>query len=108
MSNFTQVDIDDTRLVTWASLGASATGAAYKTGTYNDKTVTIAGTFGGTVTIQGSNNGLTWFTLTDADGVALAVTANTIALIRQHPAWIRCISGAGVSAVIVSIYALEV
>jgi len=75
-----------------------------------DKTVQIAGTFGGaTITLQGSNDDTNWETLNDADGVAIAKTASFLGLIRENPKSIRAISSGGTgTAVTVTVVAKQV
>lgn len=59
---------------------------------YADRTVQVAGTFGGaTVTVQGSNDGTNFATLTDPLGNALTITTATIkqvteAVLQMRPA----------------------
>lgn len=93
-----------TQTATWAALGASTNGDPYEYGKFADKTVQMTGTFGGTVTLKGSNDNSNWFTLTDADGIAIALTAAGGKLIRENPRYIRPESGSGVTSVVVTIH----
>ena len=64
--------------VKWLLMANGDSGASIKFGAWQDRTVQITGTFGtgGSVTIQGSNEGgTTWATLTDPLGNALTFTA---------------------------------
>jgi hypothetical protein len=78
-----------------------------------DKTVHMFGTFGGTVTLQGSNDPLaitspstaSWFTLTDNFGNAIAYSSATLATIAQAPLYIQPSAGSGVTSVTVVIAA---
>lgn len=64
------------RAVTWNGLSqASADGAPYVWPEYADRSVTVTGTFGaGTLTIQGSNDNVNWFTLHDTTNTAITMT----------------------------------
>ncbi|KKK57679.1 hypothetical protein LCGC14_3052050 [marine sediment metagenome] len=60
--------------------------------TFADKTVHVKGTFGvgGNVIIEGSNDGVTWVTLTDPQGTALnTITTETLEAILENPLYIR-------------------
>src|SRR5690242_16906987 len=56
-----------------------------------DATVTIEGTFctGGSCTMQGSNDGSTWHSLTDPQGNAITKTAAGMESITELPFYIR-------------------
>lgn len=57
---------------------------------YADRSVQVFGTFGGgTVVIEGSNDGTNWETLTDPQGNALSITARRIEQIQELTAFIR-------------------
>lgn len=62
---------------TWALTTAVPDGAPMEWVEWSDRTWQATGTFGGaTVTIQGSNDGTNWFSLTNASGgAALTFTA---------------------------------
>ena len=104
-----------TKTITYTAMGASTDGVAFENPEYGLKTVQAYGTFGGTVTIQGSNDPLgistpasaVWATLT-ADGTnALTFTAAGLKKIHENPRFIRAISGAGVSDVDIVIQCTE-
>jgi hypothetical protein len=75
---------------------ASDTGQALSMPTFGDRTIQLAGTFGGgTCIIQGSIDGVNWETLTDPLGNLLSFTSNDIATITEATRFIRPIlSGA--------------
>lgn len=54
-------------------------------------TFQATGTWGvaGTLVIEGSNDGVTYFTLSDQANVALSLTANSLKTVRDTPLWIR-------------------
>ncbi len=58
---------------------------------FADKTVHVKGDFSGpaTIVIQGSNDGVTWVTLTDPGGSALSFTSEDLKVILENPAEIR-------------------
>ena len=88
----------NTIVQSWSALNATdTTGAAASYPQFNDKTVTVNGTFDtGTLTMQGSNDGTNWFTLTDPAGNNVAFTAAGGKAIVENPLYIRpVLSGAG-------------
>lgn len=70
---------------------------------YPEKSVQLTGTFGGgTVVIQGSNDGgTTWFTLTDPQGNPLSFTAVGGERIQENTQKVRPIATVGVTSVTV-------
>ena len=57
---------------------------------FADKTVQVDGTFGtGTVTIEGSNDGVSFFGLKDPNGTAISFTAAGMAAILENPRYIK-------------------
>ncbi len=93
----------NTETVTWAAVTGSDTGAPYEYAKFSDKTIQCSGTFGDTLTIQGSNDGTNWDTLTDNLGAALTFTAAGMRLIAQNPRYIRPSAGSSISSVTVTI-----
>lgn len=80
----------DVVLITWSGLtGTADVGNAEQLARFNDKTVTATGTFGGTVTMQGSNDGSNWFTLTDQNAQSLTFTSAGGGLIAENPRYVR-------------------
>lgn len=108
MANVTPTTVDNydqTRTVTWATMGGADVGLGAAFGQFPDRTLVVEGTFGGaTCTIQGSNDGgTTWFTLHDYLGNALTYTANGIALIAENPGLMRPSNASGTGSSI-SVY----
>jgi hypothetical protein len=90
----------------WANLVASESGLPVEIPEYNDKTVSITGTFGGAVTIEGSNDGTNYVGLKDAiTGTAISATSNGIFVIKENARFIRPVAAVGVTGVAVSIVA---
>lgn len=86
-------------LKTWTGLATGDTGAPVENPTFSDRSVQVGGTFGGaTCTIEGSNDGVTYFPLTDPAGVAIAMTSAGLKQILQVTRYIRpnVTGGAGV------------
>lgn len=75
----------------WTGLLNGDDGAAQLNGSLPDKTVHVKGTFGtgGTIIIEGSNDGSTWKTLTDPQGTALSFTAEGMEAVQESPAYMR-------------------
>lgn len=81
-------------LLDWAAMldgSVPKAGDAASTGTYEKLTVQVVGTFGtgGSITMQGSNDGTNWATLEDRENNAITVTAAALVEIRDHPRFIR-------------------
>lgn len=65
--------------------------------------VQMTGTFGGAVTLQGSNDGASWVTLTDLAGQPVSMTAPGMAEMSTACRYIRPAPAAGVAAVTVTL-----
>lgn len=78
-------------IIGWTGLLNGDTGAAVELVDYADKTVTITGTFGtgGTLVLQGSNDGTNWFSLTDPQANAISKTAAAMEAVLEAPRYIR-------------------
>ncbi len=76
---------------TWAALGNSDTGAPLALADFSDRSVQIEGTFGtgGTIVIEGSNDGTNYYTLHDAFGNSLSFIAAGLKSITEITTWIR-------------------
>lgn len=96
--------------IQWAGLLNGDDGSPYANVSYADRSVQIKGTFGagGTVVIEGSNDGgATYTTLADQGGTALSFTAVGIKQIRDLPGLIRprVTAGDGTTALEVNLIA---
>lgn len=78
-------------LYTWPLTTANADGAPISAVEWGDRTWQATGTFGGaTVALQGSNDLINWFSMTNASGgVAIALTAMGGATAIELPLWVR-------------------
>lgn len=75
----------------WAGLANGDDGERVSVAAYTDKSVQVTGTFGtgGSVTVQGSNDGVNWATLTDPQGNDLVFTSAKIELVSEATLYIR-------------------
>lgn len=87
----------DVYLATWTAMGNADTGTSVPISSASDRSVQVEGTFGGaTVTIQGSNDGTNYQTLTDPQGNALTWTsANRLEQIEEITRYVRAITSGG-------------
>jgi hypothetical protein len=96
-------------LVTWSGLQNGDTGAPMQEPEFSDRTVQIGGTFGagGSVTLQGSNDGTNWAALTDPQGNAITKTVGAIETIAECPRYVRpnVTAGDGTTALVVAMWA---
>ena len=61
------------------------------------------GTFGGTLTMQGSNDGTNWFTLKDTQGNDCTATSEAVFEVSTAAAYLRPSPGSGISDIDVTI-----
>lgn len=83
---------------TWTPLTTTnADGNSLTAEQYADKSVQVTGTpgVGGSVSLQGSNDGTNWATLTDPQGNALTFTAVGIKMVAEATRYIRPLVTAG-------------
>jgi hypothetical protein len=78
-------------LVTWAACANGDTGSPYELVDTNDNCFTVDGTFGtgGSVTLEGSNDGTHYYALHDPLGNAITLTAAGIKQILETPRYVR-------------------
>lgn len=79
------------RAVTWTGLLNTDDGAPHDIRGYPDRSVQFFGTFGvgGTIVLEGSNDGTNWETLTDPQGNAISKTAKALEQILEHTRFVR-------------------
>lgn len=84
-------------LFTWSGLLNGDDGNAVQMDEYGDRTFQVTGTFGtgGTIVMQGSNDGTNWVSLTDPQGNAISKTAAAMEALLETPRYIRPIVTAG-------------
>ena len=98
--NATVTDISPTgksKLVTWTGLLNTDDGAPADWVDSSDRCLQVTGTFGagGSVTIQGSNDGTNWAPLADPQGNALVFTSQRIEQALELPRYVRPLVTAG-------------
>jgi hypothetical protein len=102
-----------THIVVWTPLANGDTGLPYQGPGQPDRSVQVKGTFGagGSVSIQGSNDvtapaagSSDWAALSDAQGVAIAVTAAKVETVAEFTNYVRpaVTAGDGTTALTVS------
>ena len=97
---------DRASVITWPGLTTGDTGRPLEMTGWADRSVQITGTFGGaTLTIQGSNNGSEWNTLTDPQGNEIVLTSQKIEQIMEITRYIKPIvsGGSGTSINIITL-----
>lgn len=91
----------------WSGLATGDDGAAYATNG-KEKSVQVTGTFGGgTVAMQGSNDGTNWVALNDIAVIAnpCSFTSTGLKGILQMPKYVRpVVTGGTASAIIVTLF----
>lgn len=99
----------DAYIFQWSAVPNADTGTPLPFSKYADRSVQVSGTFGagGTVVLQGSNNGTTYATLTDPQGNALSFTAAGLEQITEIVRFIRpsVTAGDGTTSLTVTIAA---
>jgi hypothetical protein len=100
---------NDARTVQWTPLLNGDSGAPFQMPGFADRSVQIRGTFGvgGTVLVEGSNDGVNYATLNDAQGAALSKTSAALSQISQTTKLIRprVSAGDGTTSITVTLLA---
>ncbi len=88
----------------WDAMGDADTGAPLDPNgggiSFSDKTVHLIGTDwdSATIVIEGSNDGVTYVTLTDPQGNPLSFTVDAMEVILENPLYIRPSSSGGLGS----------
>lgn len=85
-------------IATWASMANSDVGEPIPLSQYSDRSVQVAGVLaGGSVTMEGSLNGVDYSVLTDPQGNNLVLTTQKIEMVTELVRFLRPVvsSGAG-------------
>jgi len=87
----TQYVGNNAAIYTWTGLASSSSGDKIQGPGWTDRSIQFTGIFGaaGTAVLQGSNDGITWFTLHDAFGNALSFTSNGFAEVTEIALYMR-------------------
>lgn len=89
---------NNTTTITWEGITEADSGTPVIIPELEDKTVQTIGDFdaAGAITLQGSNDGTNWFSLTDEGTTAIVMTAATAGhRIYENPLYIRPLATAG-------------
>lgn len=80
----------DVAVTTWPNLLSGDDGEPVRLAVYSDRSIQLSGTFGGaSVTIGGSNDGVTYHALTDTSGTALSLTSACLKQIVELPVYLK-------------------
>lgn len=96
----------DVAVTTWDGLAAGDDGEPVRLAVYSDRSIQVSGTFGGaSVTIGGSNDGVTYHALTDTAGEPLTLTSGALKQIVELPVFLkpRVFGGDGTTALTVTL-----
>lgn len=86
----------DAWTIVWEAVGNADTGTGVQMPHMSDRSVQMSGTWGAaTLVLQGSNDNVTWVTLTDGQGNAISKTADAIEQIAEFTRYIRVSSSGG-------------
>jgi len=82
---------ESSSLAQWTDLATGDTGAPFPQSSWSDRSVQVSGTFGagGTLSLEGSNDGTNWALLRDPFGADLAVTAAGIFAVMEITRFVR-------------------
>lgn len=96
-------------VVTWSALANGDDGSAIELFGSSDRSIQVTGTFGagGSVRLQGSNDGSNWAALTDPQGNDLNITSAKIEAITEITRYIRPLvtAGDGTTSLVVTVFA---
>ena len=80
----------DVAVTTWSSMLKDDDGGPVRLAVYSDRSIQLTGTFGGaSVTIGGSNDGITYHALSTPAGDALTLSAAGLYQILELPVFIK-------------------
>lgn len=80
----------DVAVTTWTGLQADDDGEPVRLAVYSDRSIQITGEFdGASITIGGSNNGVTYHALTSTDSVILTLTEAALKQIVELPVYLK-------------------
>jgi hypothetical protein len=80
----------DVAVTTWGDMLVDDDGEPVRLAVYSDRTIQVAGEFGGaSVTIGGSNDGITYHALHDTSGAVMTLTEGKLQQIVELPIFIK-------------------
>lgn len=92
---------DKVQKITWSNLQGGDEGAAVKVANWTKKSVSVSGTWTGvSATIQGSNDGVNYYALSNEQGTAVSFTANALSTIGPNTLFIKPVVTGGASGTI--------
>lgn len=93
---------DKVQKVTWSAMNGGDVGVGIKSANWTVKSITVSGTFlGASATVQGSNDGVAYYNLTEVGGTSISLASAGIKAIRENPLYIRPMVTGSVSASLV-------
>jgi hypothetical protein len=111
--NYTEIKEDtfgnNVRIVSWLNLAKGDTGQPYSMPGWQDRSIQIEGAFdSANATFKGSNDGTTYYVLTDPQGNAISKTAAALEEITEMTRYVRPeVDGSGGSAAVDFILAVR-
>ena len=97
--------------IAWQGLASGESGEAISLAEFADRSVQVDGTFGGcSVIIEGTNDGVTYYTLNDLQGAALSISTAKIEGIAEltHQVRPRISGGDGTTDININLFARKV
>jgi len=84
------LDLNVYQSISWLSMAAGDTGEVHSSANHADRSVQAVGTFsGGTLSFEGSNDGVNWATLTNLQGDPIAFVAAGLQQISELTRYVR-------------------
>jgi hypothetical protein len=82
---------EKTHIIAWASIANSDNGVAIEMPGSSLRSIQFGGTFGvgGTIVLEGSNDGVTYFTLTDPQGNSISKTSASLEAVQELTRYVR-------------------
>ena len=109
ITNLSTVNERNCHIVSWAALANGDSGDPLQMGGSVERSVQVTGTFGagGTIVIEGSNDGTNYATIEDSAGTALSKTAAFVEAIGPAVRYLRprVTAGDGTTALVVTLFA---
>jgi len=101
--------VGDTVVIAWPALATTDTGFPAKYGAHADRTVQFGGTWGagGAAVLEGSNDGVTYHTLTNPQGDPISASAAALFAVAEATKFVRprVTGGDGDTAIDVNLFA---
>jgi len=85
------VDLQGVRIRVWANMANGDEGDPIILTKYNDRTIQVSGDFGvgGTLALEGSNDGTTWLAMRDVFNAPVTATAAKLITLTEVPVYVR-------------------